>query len=115
CEPDEMPTVLLSSEGRSLSRELELLEAMAVLGRMVHLSKWQGGSGWSALEREMVSPLALWVGPCVYASTRATILGEKPFRDFRGGRDRKEGGGPSRIRSSQRVDMGALDQPGEGP
>jgi glucosamine--fructose-6-phosphate aminotransferase (isomerizing) len=108
CEPAEMPTMLLSSEGRSLSRENEILEAMTNLQRSIYLSRWQGGEGWSALEREALSPLALWVAPASYADTRSRILDQKPFRDFAGGRDRHEGGGPSRIRSSQRVGIEIL-------
>jgi len=105
CEPASMPTMLLSAGGRSLSRENEIIEAMAALGRNVYLSKWQGGRDWRVHEREVFSPLALWAAPCAYAGSRASILGELPFRDFGGGRDRREGGGPSRIRSSQRLGL----------
>lgn len=108
CEPAEMSTILLSADGRSLSRENELLEAMKALGRNVFVSKWMAGKHWSVLEREIFSPLTLWVAPSAYASERATILAEVPFRDFRGGRDRKEGGGASRIRSSQRLGLREL-------
>ena len=110
CEPADMSTILLSAGGKSLSRELELEEAMAALGRNVHISKWQGGERWSALEREVLAPLALWVAPCAYASARAALLSEIPFRNFGGGRERREGGGPSRIRSSRRLSVRELSQ-----
>jgi glucosamine--fructose-6-phosphate aminotransferase (isomerizing) len=103
CDPAYMPTFVLSAEGRSSTREFELLEAMRTLGRSVLLSRWDGGKGWTVGEREALSPLALWVAPSSYASRRAEILSEQPFRNFRGGRDRLEGGGVSRIRSSQRI------------
>jgi glucosamine--fructose-6-phosphate aminotransferase (isomerizing) len=103
CDPAYMPTIVLSAEGRSGTRESEILEAMKALGRFVHLSRWSGGEGWSAREREALSPLALWVAPSAYASRRAELLSEQPFRNFRGGRDPREGGGASRIRSSKRI------------
>lgn len=103
CEPANMPTVLLSAGGRAHSREVELRDAMDAIGRSVLVSQWTGSDDWTLLEREVISPLALWVAPCAYASARAQILAEKPFRGFGGGRDQKEGGGPSRIRSSQRL------------
>jgi hypothetical protein len=53
--------------------------------------------------REALSPLALWVGPAAFASRCATQLGEEAFRGFGGGRSVEEGGGASRIRSSQRM------------
>jgi glucosamine--fructose-6-phosphate aminotransferase (isomerizing) len=110
CEPAAMSTILLSAQGRSSSRELEVIEAMNVLGRTVLLSNWMGGKGWSSLEREALSPLALWAAPCAYASQRAETHSAKPFRDFGGGRDRQEGGGASRIRSSKRVGLEDLER-----
>jgi glucosamine--fructose-6-phosphate aminotransferase (isomerizing) len=103
CDPAYMPTFVLSAEGRSNTRELELLKAMKALGRSVLLSRWGGHKGWTKGEREALSPLALWVAPSAYASKRAELLSEEPFRGFSGGRDRLEGGGASRIRSSQRL------------
>jgi glucosamine--fructose-6-phosphate aminotransferase (isomerizing) len=104
CDPAGMPTILLGSRGRSHSRELEVLYAMGELGRSILRSEWEGGKEWSLIEREALAPLALWTAPCAYACTRAEILAAEPFRGFSGGRDVREGGGASRIRSSQRLD-----------
>jgi glucosamine--fructose-6-phosphate aminotransferase (isomerizing) len=109
CDPADMPTILLSARGRAHSRELEVFDAMNVLGRTVLRSEWEGGRDWSPLERELLAPLALWAAPCAYASTRAEMLAAEPFRGFMGGRDRREGGGASRIRSSKRMDLDDLD------
>ncbi len=109
CEPSDMPTVLLSSGGRSRSREIEIQHAAKKLGRAFMLSEWAGSAQWESIEREVMSPLVLWVAPCAYAAQRAAILSERPFRGFGGGRDRAEGGGASRIRSSERVQLKALD------
>ncbi len=110
CEPAQMPTILLGTEGgRSASREAEVQEAMDAIGRKSLASVWTGGPDWTALEREALSPLALWAVSCAYASRRADLLGENPFRGFGGGRDRIEGGGVSRIRSSQRLQFDSLD------
>ena len=53
--------------------------------------------------REVLSPLALWAGPVAYADSLMDRLGEEPFRGFSGGRDPAEGGGISRIRSSEQL------------
>ena len=103
CEPADMPIWLLSSGGRSASREQEVLEAARTIGRRIVVSSWQGGDDWSPDGREALAPLGLWAGPVAYASHRAEIIGEHPFRGFSGGRSHQEGGGISRIRSSTRV------------
>jgi hypothetical protein len=103
CDPAEMPTMLLSASGRSHSREDEIWEAMHAVGRHCMRSQWQGQLDWSPLESELTAPLALWAAPSAYADERAKILSQEPFRGFRGGRDQREGGGASRIRSSERV------------
>jgi hypothetical protein len=91
---------LLSAEGRALGRELEIEKAAAKIGRTLILSKWKYGS--TSL-REVLSPLALWAGPTAYSDSMMIRLGEEPFRGFSGGRDRAEGGGISRIRSSAQL------------
>ncbi len=108
CEPAYMPTILVSARGRARSRESEIIEAMRILGRSVLISEWMGADDWTALEREALCPLALWAAPSAYAATRAELTSAQPFRGFSGGRDRREGGGASRIRSSKRIDPGTF-------
>jgi glucosamine--fructose-6-phosphate aminotransferase (isomerizing) len=103
CEPDIMPTWLLSASGRAMSREAEILEAAHAIGRRIVISRWEGAVNWSPQAREALAPLGLWAGPAAFASHLADRLGEQPFRGFGGGRSPEEGGGASRIRSSQRV------------
>jgi glucosamine--fructose-6-phosphate aminotransferase (isomerizing) len=99
-DPARLPVWLLSVGGRTIGRELEIEEAAAQLGRQFVVSKWRYGS--ESL-REILSPLALWAGPVAYADSLMNRLGESPFRGFVGGRDRAEGGGISRIRSSAQL------------
>jgi glucosamine--fructose-6-phosphate aminotransferase (isomerizing) len=109
AEPASTPTWLLSSSGRSRGREDEIAAAALAIDRRWTISRWPGLPGWSGMMREVLSPLALWPGPAAFASRRAEQLGEKPFRAFGGGRSDEEGGGASRIRSSQRLhDAGDL-------
>ena len=98
----DMRTWLLSAGGRSLSRELEVRAAAEAIGRKWHEDRWQQLETDFGELNEILAPLVLWAGPCGYAWRRSAILGETPFRNFSGGRDRAEGGGPSRIRSSER-------------
>jgi glucosamine--fructose-6-phosphate aminotransferase (isomerizing) len=103
CDPAPMPTWLLGSRGRSHSREAEVADAAQRIGRSFLASNFSGDERWSDAVREALSPLFLWAGPAAYASRRATLIGEEVFRGFGGGRSREEGGGASRIRTSQRV------------
>jgi glucosamine--fructose-6-phosphate aminotransferase (isomerizing) len=100
--PAEQILWLLSSGGRSTDRESEVLAAAQAIGRRVQISRWQAPGSEDRLLREAIAPLALWAGPAAFAERLAERLGELPFRDFAGGRDRREGGGPSQIRSSPR-------------
>lgn len=104
CEPASMNTWLLRGAGRSASREEEVEQAARRLGRHLVVSDWDHLPDSSPAMREALAPLGLWLGPVSYASQRAHILGEQPYRGFGGGRSREEGGGASRIRSSQRID-----------
>jgi len=97
-----MPTWLLSADGRSRSREVEVEAAARAVGRRLHVTRWGGAKGWSREEREALSPLALWAGPAAFAQRLMMRRREVPFRDFAGGRNVAEGGGASRIRSSER-------------
>jgi glucosamine--fructose-6-phosphate aminotransferase (isomerizing) len=97
-----MPTWLLSADGRSRSREVEVEQAALAIGRRLHVTRWTGGQGWSRQEREALAPLALWAGPAAFAQRLMTRRGAVPFRDFGAGRSVVEGGGASRIRTSDR-------------
>ena len=108
CRKSSMPTWLLSSGGRSGSREEEMMAAAGAIGRQFTLSRWQGWSQLGTGLAEMLSPLALWVGPAAFALKRAQIIGETPFRAFSGGRSQQEGGGASKIRSSTRLGAAAF-------
>ena len=99
-DPSQLPVWLLSAGGRSLGREQEVAEAAIQIGRTLIRSEWSVGPDWL---REDLSPLVLWAGPVKYANSLMDRLGERPFRDFTGGRDRSEGGGASRIRSSAQL------------
>jgi glucosamine--fructose-6-phosphate aminotransferase (isomerizing) len=103
CEPPTMPTWMLSSRGRSSGRESEVEAAARAIGRQFCLSAWEGGKDWTPQAREALAPLGLWVGPVALASQLAILKDEVPFRGFGGGRSHVEGGGPSKIRSSERI------------
>lgn len=103
CDPAPMPTWLLGSRGRCHSREVEVADAAQRIGRSFLASNFYGEESWSDEVREALSPLFLWAGPTAYASRRASLIGEEAFRGFGGGRSQEEGGGVSRIRTSQRV------------
>jgi glutamine---fructose-6-phosphate transaminase (isomerizing) len=101
CQPPGLPTWLLSSGGRSESREKEVVRAGKVIGRTLAVSRWAPPSVAKKLA-ELICPWVLWIGPTFYAAYLAKKLGEKAFRNFEGGRSSMEGGGASRIRSSVR-------------
>lgn len=102
-EPPGMPTWILSAGGRAATREAEVESAAAAIGRRLLVSRWQGGKDWSREEREALAPLALWVGPVAFAQRLMAERRAEPFRGFGGGRSAAEGGGASRIRSSDRT------------
>jgi glucosamine--fructose-6-phosphate aminotransferase (isomerizing) len=113
ADPADLPLWLLSANGRCASREEEVLAAAQAIGRRVEVSRWPGAPAFGLFAREALSPLALWAGPVAFAAQLADALGELPFRGFGGGRSREEGGGPSRIRSSRRIeDPKRLVRPG---
>jgi len=105
CAEPAMPTMLLSSGGRSASREREMQAAAAAIGRDLLVSRWDGAAEWPPLLREMLSPFALWAAPTAYALRRGEVLDQRPFRGFSGGRSQEEGGGASRVRSSDRLGL----------
>jgi glutamine---fructose-6-phosphate transaminase (isomerizing) len=99
----QMPTWILTADGRDATRAAEVESAARAVGRSLAIARWPGRSEWSVEEREAVSPLGLWPAPVAFAHRLMQLLGEEPFRAFGGGRSRSEGGGPSRIRTSQRI------------
>lgn len=103
CEPADMPTWFLSSQGRTKNRESELLTAAQTIGRNVMITRWKIKSDLSLSTIEVLSPFGLWIGPAVFAAQLSDRLQESPFRGFGGGRSALEGGGASRIRSSVRI------------
>jgi glucosamine--fructose-6-phosphate aminotransferase (isomerizing) len=103
CDPADMLTWFLTSGGRTMSREEELLEAASAIGRRIQISRWEGKGEWDASTREAFAPLGIWVKPVAFVAKTAKLLNEIPFRGFSGGRSHVEGGGPSRIRSSSRI------------
>jgi glucosamine--fructose-6-phosphate aminotransferase (isomerizing) len=97
------PVWILTSGGRDTSRASEVEVAARAIGRRLAITRWSGSPDWSADEREALSPFGLWSAPVAFAQRLMEILGEDPFRSFGGGRNGAEGGGPSRIRTSQRL------------
>jgi glutamine---fructose-6-phosphate transaminase (isomerizing) len=90
------PTFLFSVAGRDASRTDEVRTAMRAVGRrIVELP--------SAPCDEVFSPLVLCLPAMLFASYRAEALGEPYFRAFSGGRSIEDGGGISRIRTSELV------------
>lgn len=102
-EPPGVPTWILSADGRARTREAEVEAAAMAVGRRLHSSRWLGGKNWPREEREALAPLALWIGPVAFAQRLMAARQAEPFRGFRGGRSAIEGGGASRIRSSDRT------------
>jgi glucosamine--fructose-6-phosphate aminotransferase (isomerizing) len=111
-EPAQTPTWILTSDGRQASRVGEVQAAAQAVGRRLQVTRWQGSPDWSADEREALSPFGLWPAPVAFAQRLMECLGQEPFRDFGGGRSRTEGGGASRIRTSQRLAPDRRTAPG---
>lgn len=103
CEPAHMPTWFLSSGGRTINRENELLAAAKTIGRNVIINRWKIKAELPQRTLEVLSPFGLWIGPSLFAAKLSDRLDETPFRSFAGGRSAFDGGGASRIRSSARV------------
>lgn len=103
ADPAELPVWLLTASGRAAVREQEVLDAADRIGRQVIVSRWAGGQEWPSWLRESLSPIGLWIEPVALADELMARSGATPFRGFGGGRSQEEGGGASRIRSSQRL------------
>lgn len=112
-EPAEVPTWILTSDGREATRVAEVQEAARAVGRRLEVTRWGGGPDWSPDEREALSPFGLWPAPVAFAHRLMECLDQEPFRAFGGGRSRAEGGGASRIRTSQRLPCDRRAAPGD--
>ena len=53
---------------------------------------------------EVFAPLVACIPPMLFGAHRAELLGEPYFRAFGGGRSIENGGGISRIRTSQLIE-----------
>ncbi|HEY60801.1 MAG TPA: SIS domain-containing protein [Anaerolineae bacterium] len=104
------PTFIITAGERDLSRAEEVAVAAKAIGRRVaviapksltnllknadvHLPFMQ--------VREMFSPLIAAISGELFAAYRAEVIEEPYFRNFSGGRSVEEGGGISRIRTSE--------------
>lgn len=91
------PTFLISAGERDASRAAEIRTAMQAVGRrVVELP--------TAACPEVFAPLVACIPPMLFGAHRAELLGEPYFRAFAGGRSIENGGGISRIRTSQLVE-----------
>jgi glutamine---fructose-6-phosphate transaminase (isomerizing) len=90
------PTFMLSTGERDRGRVDEVRTAMRAIGRRVIELP-------SADCPEIFSPLVLCLPAMLFAAHRAELLGEPYFRAFRGGRSIEDGGGISRIRTSELI------------
>lgn len=115
----DTPTFLISAGERDASRAAEVRTAMRAIGRRVvdvtpQGMRWAGGGAKPARgprpaalpyapAPEVFAPLVAAVPLMLFAAHRAELLGEPYFRGFGGGRSIADGGGISRIRTSEMV------------
>jgi glutamine---fructose-6-phosphate transaminase (isomerizing) len=112
------PTFVISAGGRELSRSIEVVEAAKMIGRRVAVICPPAAQGLTTPAdtllplasnlREMFSPLVASIPGTIFAAYRAEEVAEPYFRNFGGGRSQEGGGGISRIRTSD-----LLEIPGE--
>jgi glutamine---fructose-6-phosphate transaminase (isomerizing) len=109
----DTPTILINAGGHDMSRAIEVAEAAKAIGRRVAVISPQEHTALSGaaprfmpvvMMREMFSPLVLSIPATLFAACRAEASGESYFRAFGGGRNIEEGGGASRIRTSETWD-----------
>ena len=104
------PTFVIDAGGRSYSRACEVAAAARAIGRRVAAVVPYGEAALAAQAdvvlpvhrggREAFSPLLFSLAGMLVASYRARALQEPYFRAFGGGRSVREGGGASRVQSS---------------
>jgi glucosamine--fructose-6-phosphate aminotransferase (isomerizing) len=106
----DTPTIVISAGGRDMSRAIEVIAAAKAIGRRCAVICPQEHTLLSGaaprfvpvvLMREMFSPLVQSIPAALFAAYRAEVTGESYFRAFAGGRSIEEGGGASRIRTSE--------------
>jgi len=104
------PTFIITAGERDLSRAEEIIIAAKKIGRKVAVISPKSASGLIKhadyhfpipLVREMFSPLIAAIPGELFAAYRAEFINEPYFRNFSGGRSTEEGGGISRIRTSE--------------
>jgi glucosamine--fructose-6-phosphate aminotransferase (isomerizing) len=107
----DTPTFFISAGQRDLSRAVEAAVAAKAIGRRVVAVAPASAKtlaevadrtlpladGW----REMFSPLIAGIPGELFAAHRSDAVGEPFFRSFGGGRSQENGGGISRIRTSE--------------
>jgi glucosamine--fructose-6-phosphate aminotransferase (isomerizing) len=98
------PTFLISAGERDASRAEEVRVAMEAIGRRVICisPKVPGTLRYAACD-ELFAPLVATIPTMLFAAYRAELTGEPYFRNFGGGRSIENGGGISRIRTSELV------------
>jgi glucosamine--fructose-6-phosphate aminotransferase (isomerizing) len=98
------PTFLISAGERDASRAEEVRVAMEAIGRRVICisPKVPGTLRYAACD-ELFAPLVATIPTMLFAAYRAELTCEPYFRNFGGGRSIENGGGISRIRTSELV------------
>jgi len=106
----ETPTIIISAGERDLSRVEEVGAAAKKIGRSLAVISPKSASGLNKLAdfhfpvphvKEMFSPIITAIPGELFAAYRAELIDEPYFRGFSGGRSIEEGGGISRIRTSE--------------
>jgi len=104
------PTFIITAGDRDLSRAEEVAVAAKAIGRRLwvvapktceELIQTADGHLPVPAVKEMFSPLITAIPGEMFAAFRAEALGETYFRGFTGGRNIENGGGISRIRTSE--------------
>ena len=104
------PTFIISAGQRDLSRAQETAMAAKKIGRRVAAVAPRSATGLHETAAasllladvpEMFSPLLACIPAGLFAAYRSDLIGEPFFRGFQGGRNEEEGGGISRIQSSE--------------
>jgi glutamine---fructose-6-phosphate transaminase (isomerizing) len=108
---ESTPTFLITSGEGDFSRMKEMAMAAKAVGRRTAAIAPASLPEFASMVdrvlpfaegvREMFSPLISCIPGELFAAYRADVIGEPFFRDFKGGRSQENGGGASRIRTSE--------------